>query len=146
MKMNVIGEVCIKSKNVDAISFFFCFVFFAAGQHVELKDEASSSQRRELLNFFFALSYGFRFSLPPWVILPDRLKWLSNIACTGVNWNWLIFWTWLSLYNLAVCKAQRESLSEGYVNFSFPRRGAPLRTETLGWTCFFRRRWRRSLP
>lgn len=39
---------------------------------MELKDEASSSQWRGFK--FFALSYGFRFSLLPWVILPDRLK------------------------------------------------------------------------
>lgn len=128
--MNVIGEVCVKSKNVDAITFFFV-CFFCCRPACGTKRRGFFLSAEGAFKFFFALSYGFRFSLPPWVILPDRLKWLSNIACTGVNWNWLIFWTWLSLYNLAVCKAPRESLSEGYVNFSFPRRGAPHRDTRL---------------
>lgn len=48
------GVYQIKKRRCDNLFFFFCF-FFAAGQHVELKDEASSSQRRELLNFFLPL-------------------------------------------------------------------------------------------
>lgn len=72
MKMSAIVEVYqIKTRRCDNLSFFFFFFSWrpacgTKGQSTFLSAEGAFK--------FFALSYGFIFSLPPWVILPDRLK------------------------------------------------------------------------
>lgn len=77
-----------------------------------------------------ASSYRFRFSLPPCVILPDRLKWLSYIACTGGNCNWLIFeHDYLHMIWLSV----KQSVSH-YLRAMLHLFSKPHATQCFDWT------------